>query len=241
LAGRGEEAVIELREALLENSEPGVCFQLSRALAFYYGRLPEPRLEKFLFYSRLAVDYAERWGDTTARVCAYQSLGLAIAAGSGFEAASDLFQGALALAGREPTPERGAILGSLGYCRASSGSMSDGVMLLSRSIRIARTQGAPIYETAPRVFLASCLLDLRRPEDAERHLRIALQINQAIGQTLDSRAAMYLLGDALKMSHKYFQAHDTFLELQTRFYPQQEGLAEILMGVDARRMVNLLL
>lgn len=118
--------------------------------------------------------------------------------------------------------------------------MSKAIYALSHSIGFAGEASAPFYELPPRLYLANVMLVIRRPRDAEFHLRIALRLDRLVssGRPYLPRI-LHLLGDALKMQRRSREAFDVFQQLQTNSYPDQEGLAEILMEVEARRRIDI--
>ena len=240
VAGRGQEAVTVLTQTLAQSSDPYVSFRLSQSLALHYGLLEVPDLVNHERYGRLAYDFAERSGNTSARIGASHEMGLVMTNRNDHPLACELFVESYQLAGSDPNPRHSPALAALGYCLAQSGDLYEGIRALSHSVGLAQSLDAPIYEVLPRIFLANCMLELRRPRDAEFQLRSALQLERNLMRAVSEvPKILRLLGDSLKMQRRYREASAAFRELQLRFYPEQEGLAEILMEADARRNVNL--
>ncbi|MDA8020809.1 MAG: hypothetical protein MPN21_25515, partial [Thermoanaerobaculia bacterium] len=155
--------------------------------------------------------------------------------------ALELFSDSVRLIGNEVPSSRAPFLASLGLSLSCGGDMSKGIYALSHSIGIARGASAPFYELPSRLFLANAMLEMRRPRDAEFHLRIALRLHRIVstGEQPYPSKILHLLGDALKMQRRSREAFDVFQRLQETFYPDQEGLAEILMDVDARSRITM--
>lgn len=164
-----------------------------------------------------------------------------LAARGMFQESLEQLTDALRLRGDAPTAEHAATLAYLGQCYCESGDLSEGTRILSIAIGTAQSQAGLIYEAAPRVFLANAMLDLMRPRDAEWHLRIALQLDRQLSTgPSEADQMLHLLGEALKMQRRHREAHRIFLELQQRFYPEDEGLADVLMDGNARERIKLL-
>ncbi|MDA8021230.1 MAG: hypothetical protein MPN21_27655 [Thermoanaerobaculia bacterium] len=243
LAGRGEETVSTLADWLSSSSDPYVSFRLSQSLANHYRFLEEPDLAKHKRYSSQAYDHAERTSLVVSRACARHEIGYAFLAEASFQAAQELFYDALRLLRKRP--ERSIMippyLATLGFSLSQSGDHAEGVRVLCHSVGMARSEGVPSNELPPRIYLASAMLDMRRPRDAEFHLRVALRLDRFVSLGASwAPKILHLLGDALKMQRRSREAFDIFRKLQTDFYPEQEGLAEILMEVEARRRIAVL-
>ena len=241
LAGRGQEAISTLAKWLTTSTDPYVSYRLSQNLAAHhrFQRAPD-WVSHHKHHSIQSYDHAERSGVFSARACASHELGIVSMAESDFMAARELFNDSLRLLGKQTSPKLAPYLASLGVSLCRGADVSGGLRAFSHSIGIARAAEAPHYELYPRVFVADSLLEMRRPRDAEFHLRIALQLDRfvSVGQPDTPRTILHLLGDALKMQRRAREAFDVFQHLQTNFYPDQEGLAEILMEVDARRRID---
>ena len=242
-AGRGEETVSVLTDWLSASADPYVCFRLSQGLANHYRFLEKPDVAKHERYSRQAYDHVERTSVFVSRACARYEIGLALTAETSFQAAQELFYDALRLL--EKRLDRSSrippYLASLGFCLSQSGDHAEGIRVLCHSVGMARSEGALSHELPPRVYLANAMLDMRRPRDAEFHLRVALRLDRFVSLGASwAPKILHLLGDALKMQRRSREAFDIFRKLQTDFYPEQEGLAEILMEVEARRRIAVL-
>lgn len=243
MAGRGEEAVPTLAEWLASSCDPYVSYRLSQSLASHYRLLKEPDFTKHGHYSRQAYDHAERTGLVVARACARCEIGHVFMVEASFQAAQKMLYDALRLLRKrhDHSSRIPPYLACLGYYLSQSGDMFEGVRALCHSIAAARSEGAASHELPPRLYLANAMLDMRRPRDAEFHLRVALRLDRfvSLGGSWAPRI-LHLLGDALKMQRRSREAFDIFGKLQTAFYPEQEGLAEVLMDVEARRRIDIL-
>ena len=90
-----------------------------------------------------------------------------------------------------------------------------------------------------RLDLCFALMELGRLRAAERHVRLAHRLVEEIGEVGEAKNCLYLLGQVAVLQERMEDARGWFEQLQRRFYPSQPRLADFLIGVDVRKMINL--
>ena len=117
--------------------------------------------------------------------------------------------------------------------------MREGLRLIYRSLRTFRREGAAQYRMLPHMDLCVAHLELKRAASAKRHGERALELARRYEDTATIKNSLYLLGHVALLEGDEEAARRCFAELGQRFYPHQAGLADLLMSVDLRRVVNL--
>ena len=244
--GSGVEVMPELRRILLGSTVDHNCCLAAYTLVRAHEL--EGQTRKALFYARLFRDraeYVEREGLTG---LAQSLLGNLLAAEGREAEAADCYRTALRHY-REAPPIWTAIAeGNLGYCLLSretavkhlgGARMREGLRLLYRSIRTFRHGGAIQYTMLPHQDLCFAHLELKRPTRARRHGIRALELAEKYQDLAVVKNCLYLLGQAAMQQSDAEAASEFFGELEQRFYPEQTGLATMLMSLDLRRVVSL--
>lgn len=244
--GNGAEVMPELRRILLGSVVDHNCCLAAYTLARAHEL--EGQIKKALFYARLFRDraeYVEREGLTG---LAQNLLGNLLTAEGQEAEGADCYRTALRLY-REAPPIWTAIAeGNLGYCLLSRATavkhlrgtrIREGLRLLYRSIRTFRHGGAIQYTMLPHQDLCFAHLELKRPMSARRHGMRALELAEEYGDLGVVKNCLYLLGQTAMQQCDAEAASAYFSELEQRFYPEQTGLAKVLMSLDLRQVVNL--
>ncbi len=244
--GNGAEVMPELRQILLGSTVDHNCCLAAYTLARAHEL--EGQIKKALFYARLFRDraeYVERGGLPS---LAQNLLGnLLVAEGRETDAAA-CYRTALSQAKNAPSTWKVAAETNLGYCLVVSavGSrgvrrtrMREGLRLIYRSIRTFRREGAVQYSMLPHLDLCFAHLELKRPAYARRHGQRALELAKHYGDSATIKNALYLLGHVALLEADTEAARECFEKLEQRFYAHQAGLADVLMSVDFRQVVNL--
>jgi len=117
--------------------------------------------------------------------------------------------------------------------------MREGLRLIYRGIRTFRREGAVQYTMLPHLDLCLAHLELKRPASAWRHGRRALELAERYEDAATIRNSLYLLGQVALAQGNTDVAIQRFSELERRFYPEHARLANVLMSLDLRRVVNL--
>jgi len=232
--GQGDSVLPALRALLTESRETDTSFHSAYALARAYD-LKGDRA-KALFYARIAQGHAVRTGHDEFVCWSHNLLGCIYLAESRFEQALAEFETALAV-GASPVREA-LVRDNLGYCLVVLGRIQEGLVHLYRSVRTLRRL-SPAYARLPHLALSVAFLDLNRLQRAVRHGRAALNAADAEGDGESAKMALYLLGEAAKQAGDYSLARTYFGVLQTRYYPENSRLADVLLTVDTRQLVNL--
>ena len=244
--GNGVEVMPELRRILL-----GSAVDHNRCLAAYtlaHAHELEGHLKKALFYARLFRDraeYVEREGLTG---LAQNLLGNLLAAEGQEAEAAECYRTALRHYKDAPPIWTASAEGNLGYCLLSRATaaktlrrarMREGLRLLYRSIRTFRNVRAVQHTILPHQDLCFAHLELKRPVSARRHGQRALELAEKCQDLAVVKNCLYLLGQAAMQQRDTEAASEFFGELEQRFYPEQTGLATVLMSLDLRQVVNL--
>ena len=240
--GEVEEPIAGLREILLRSQNVENC----AFAAYHIARAYELRKEfkKSLFYARIARDRAEQLGHPQRRASAYNQIGNALLAESLFEDAAASYRHALSLAPTELEHEQQGeaqliYMANLGYCEVVLGRIRSGISRLYHVLRFARREGSRRLEMMARIDLCFANMERQRLARADRHGRRAYALAKEIGEVDELKNALYLLGEVAVLDDRLDDARTWFGELQRRFFPQQTKLADFLVGVDVRRVINL--
>lgn len=244
--GNGAEVMPELRRILL-----GSPVDHNRWLAAYtVARAHEldGQIKKALFYAKLSRDisaFVDRPGLTGG---SYNLLGnLLVAEGREVKAAS-CYRTALRLTEDASPTWTASAEGNLGYCLVvqAAGSSAprrarfrEGLKLLYRSLRTFRRERAEWDAALSHLDLCFAHLELSRVACAKRHAVAALELAKRVEDLDMVKNCLYLLGQAAILEGKTEEARASFSDLEQRFYPERAGLADVLMSVDLRQVVNL--
>jgi len=235
--GQTGDVIPGLRRILTRNPLSETGYLAAYTLARAYD-LAEDR-QKANFYARIAREHATAIGHQEWMSHAHNLLGRLALSDSDFETAGREFTEALRLDPSGRPAWRAIIEDNLGYCLVVGGRLREGLTLLYRSLRGLRRSGARRYEFHPRLSLSLAQLERGDARAALRHGRAALDGAESAGDAEGVKAAYYLLGEAAKQAGDLALARAYFGQLQVRFYPDMVNLADTLLAVDAREMVNL--
>ena len=244
--GNGTDVMPELRRILLGSNHDHNRWLASYTLARAHEL--EGQIRKAVFYARLSHHHSahvERQGLTG---LSHNLLGnLLVAEGHEAEAAAEYRMALRHRKNSPPTWVAGAE-GNLGYCllvgavraRALRRSrMREGLRLIYRSLRTFRREGVVQYSMLPHMDLCFAHLELKRSASAKRHGERALELARRYEDTVTIKNSLYLLGHVALLEGDEQAARRCFAELEQRFYSHQADLADLLMSVDLRRVVNL--
>ncbi len=226
-----------LREVLLASEDLTNCrlaaYNLARAFEFRNDS------KKGLFYARIALDRAELLGRSDWIASSHNQIGNFLLAESFFDQAAAEYELALSLYPRAAELRRALVQGNLGYCSVARGMAKTGLDLLYRSFRVLARLGSETDVAVAHADLCYALLEVGRARDAVRHGGKALALAERCGAKDVVKNSLYLLGAATQQGGDRQGAHDCFLRLQERYYPSTPFVAEFLLSVDVRRMINL--
>ena len=245
--GNGVEVMPELRRILLGSPVDHNCCLAAYTLARAHEL--EGQIKKALFYARLFRDRAEYVERSGLKGLAQNLLGnLLVAEGSEDEAAT-CYRSALRLSeGAAPT-WRAVTEVNLGYCLLAKLTASpsglhrarlrEGLRLAYRSLRTFRREGAAPLLVWPHLDLCFAYLQMERPRPAKRHGLRALELAERFHGQDVVKNCLYLLGQTAVLEGDLEAARQFFRSLEQRFYPGQTGLADLLVAIDLRQVVNL--
>ena len=245
--GNGVEVMPELRRVLLASTVTYNCWLASHALALAHEL--EGQVKKALFYARLSLNYSayvDRPGSTAG---SRNLLGnLLLAEGREADAAAEYRKALGESKGAPPTWVAG-VEGNLGYCivagartngrRLREARVRKGLRLLYRSLRTFKRAGARLDIAISHLDVCFAHLELKRTRAAKRHGEKALELAEGHGDSDTVKNSLYLLGQAAMLEGESEKAQEYFSELERRFYPDRTGLANLLMSLDLRQIVNL--
>lgn len=232
--GEGDSVLGTLREILATSREPETSFWTAYNLVRTYDLKHEKR--KAQFYLGTAKHHLAAVTNPRARFAARNLSGCMLLAESRFEEARAEFCGALDVG--STVVWEALVRDNLGYCCVVLGRLDEGLRHLYRSLRVLR-RVSPSYARFPRLALSVAYLDLGRLERAARHGRAALTAADAEGDPETAKMALYMLGEIAKQAGDFSLARTYFGVLQVRYYPENARLADVLLTVDARHLVNL--
>ncbi len=244
--GNGVEVMPELRRILLGSAVDHNCCLAAYTLARTHEL--EGEIKKALFYARLFRDRAEYVDREGLTGLAQNLLGNLLAAEGREAEAADCYRSALRRYEEAPPIWTAIAEGNLGYCLLSRTTAvkhlrgprrREGLRLLYRSIRTFRHGGATQYMMLPHQDLCFAHLELERPASARRHGMRALSLAEEYRDFAVVKNCLYLLGQVAMLQSDAEAATTYFTELEQRFYPEQPGLATVLMSLDLRQVVNL--
>ena len=115
----------------------------------------------------------------------------------------------------------------------------EGLRLLYRSLRTFRRAKADLDAAISHLDLCFAHLELERSREAKRHGERALELAEGHGDSDTVKNSLYLLGQTAILEGEPKRAQQYFSELERRFYPDRAGLANVLMSLDLRQVVNL--
>lgn len=233
----GESQVGQLREILVRNSDEENCFLAAYTISRAYDLEREYR--KALFYARIGRDYAQRLARQDWLGSSHNLIANLLLATSFFDEACREYETALELLPEDALLERAVISDSVGYCRVVRGKVREGFGLLFRSLRTLRRLSARRAQGPVHLSLSFAYLEIGRYHDAVRHGFRALEIGESEGDTDGVKNALYLLGQAASLAGERMLARRFFARLQAEFCPGEGSLAELLLAVDARGLINL--
>lgn len=233
------ELIPRLRSILTKNSD----LENSRLAAYHLARTYDQRKEykKALFYARVAMERSERSGHDHWLVSSHNQMGTILVAESRFDEGRAHLETALQTIEESQGDGllRALIQGNLGYCLLVQGEMGQGFNHVFSGLRCIRRNGAEAW--APLFHMTLCFgyLEIERLVHAEKHGRKALALAQEHGDMTTAKNSLFLLGEVASAAGDSSSARAYFSLLQQEFYPQHDFLADFLLAVDVRGLVNL--
>jgi len=243
--GNGARVMPELRQVLLRSAVEYNCWLASYALARAHEL--EGQVKKALFYARLSLHHSACVDRPGSMAGSHNLLGnLLLTEGCEADAAAEYRKALRESRDARPTWVAG-VEGNLGYAivaRAGgqglrSARVREGLRLLYRSLRTFQRAKAGLDAAISHLDVCFAHLELKRPRTAKRHGERALALAEAHGDSDTVKNCLYLLGQTAMLEGESERAQQYFGELERRFYPGRAGLANVLMSLDLRQVVNL--
>lgn len=227
----------DLRRILAKHSDSESCF----LAAYTLGRAYEVAKDnaKALFYTRIAYRYASEAERRDWLSSSHNQLGNVLLADSKFDEAREEFEQALEALADENPLRRALALDNLGYCHVVQGRYRQGFEAHFRALRLLRRAGARAMQTVVEVSLCFAYLEVDRYRSAIRHAVSALRLSEETGNPEMRKNALFLLGEGFKLAGDPLAARAQFSRLQEEFYPGAEGVADLLLLLNVKRLVNI--
>lgn len=235
--GTTKEWLGELREIVLRSKDPETGFLSAYNVACAYER--DKEYDRAMFYARIARDRCRSLGRRDWMAWSRNQIGNVLVAQSEFEEACREYLRALDLMSAAKSIARAMVLDNLGYCRHVQGRYDEGFDLLFRGLRMVRSVGGKRFEGRLRLSLCFGYLEIGRQRRALEHGLAALELGTTYDDDDVLKNAHYLVGEAYNELGHHETAHDFFVRLQRRYYPDAVHVPELLMAVDVRKLVNL--
>lgn len=235
--GRGKEDIPVLRQILIRGRNVANC----RLAAYHISRSYEymKSHKKGLFYARIARDRSRDIGRVDWLAHSHNQIGNHLLALSFHRQAVDEYETALDLMPNTLNVWRARVLDNLGYCRILEGRYRSGFTLLYQSLRALQRLGVRRYQISTHLDLCYAYLETGRYPSARRHGEKALTLAREVDDAESIKNALYLLGQTAALDNDTAGAWSYFQRLERGYYPKSRGVAEFLLAVDVRQLVNL--
>lgn len=226
-----------LRDILVRNNDLENCRLAAYSLARAYEARDEHK--KGLFYARIAFERTSAMPnpDRDWLASSHNQVGNFLVTESRFEEALQRYEDALEL---QPESEfRWALIeNNIGYCHLMLNRFGQAFRMLHRSLRVLRRLNRPKDQLLVHLDLCLAHLEVGRNRHALRHGTRALALAEQWGSPDDLKKALYLLGEATNMLGDEAAARKLFDRLQEH-YPETPFLADFLLAIDVRKVINL--
>lgn len=226
-----------LREILGRSPHPETKWLAAYNLSWAYEYAREAK--KGMFYGRVSLTQALATGDVDLMAKAHNQVANCLLAESHFEEAVTEYQRALSLLPEELSLLRVSIMNNLAYGKIVLGDHKEAFRLLYTCLRWDLRNGVKIYEPWARLDLCYAYLEIGRLRLAWKHGFRALSLAEEIGDHGLISLALFLMGSVEKAGGDLEASFHYFERLQREFYPEVSNLPEMMLVVDARKIVNL--
>lgn len=227
-----------MRQLLMAGDDPVACWLAAYNMAQAYELKKEYR--KGTFYARIALDRARLLDSGEQLASSFNQLALLLLGRSHFDEAREAFEAALDLLPSEETSvRRAAVLDNLGYACVVLGDRREGFRHLVSSLRSLRRLGRRREQIFPHLRLCFAHLEIGRARHALRHGVRALALAEEFAEPISIQYALFLLGEAAQRAGDSVGARAHFERLHHQYFPDNPRLADLLLAVDVRHLVNL--
>jgi tetratricopeptide (TPR) repeat protein len=235
--GDGPAQLASMRAILLRSGDTTNSMVAATNVARIYDLAKD--YKKALFYARLASNHAELAGDASQRATVRNLVANLLLVINEVDRAVEEYETALQLMPDEDPIWRARVRGNLGYCRVLQGRSRDAFSLLHECMAELRRRGATRYFVSPLLDLAFAHLETGHHSEARSSATEALALARQFADEDSVKNALYLVGQAASLEGDLEEARRCFGELQQSYYPTMPFVAEFLLAVDVRKMVNL--
>ncbi len=238
--GRGAEATRSLQAVLMRSQHDETRHLAAYNLSLIYAE--RDTFEKGQSYARHALHSGRLSGNLRFVANALNQCASLSAAGSYFDKAIDCLEEAISLNNNAPSVERAIMQLNLGSAYLMTERPHDGLCVLLQSLDVLRQQPRPYWIHASTAHLAISYgyLEEHRLDRARRHGRAGQRVARIIDDRERTEMSLYLLGEIEKQAGRPNRAYQIFDELHRDHFPTCDGLSDILMSVNAHKIVNLL-
>ncbi len=227
-----------LRAVLMRRSSVEGAFLAADNLSRSYELTKE--FKKGLFYARVARDHALASNNLLWRASTHNQSGNCLLGDSFFREAAEEYQQAIALVDQDHLAYyKAGIRLNLGYCQCVLGNHREAFRLTFGSLRHFRRCQSTGDQAWAHLDLCHAYVQIDRAERARRHGLRALEMAEAVDDQDLLKNTLFMLGEAERMAGLYEEAHTRFTRLQECFYPDQPNLADLMLAVELRQIVNL--
>lgn len=235
--GLGKQVHQDLRRVLLASTDPDSRFLAAYTLARAYEAAKD--FDKAVFYARIAQRHAQDQDNAEWISSSHNQIGNLMLASSQFDAALPEFEAALAIAPNTPDVRRALALDNLGYCHVVQGRYRQGFRAHLRALRMLRRVGGRAWEPVVEVSLCFAYLEISRYRSAIRHALRALHLSEETDNDEMKKNSLFLLGESFKLAGDPLAARRHFTRLQAEFYPGAEGVTDLLLLLNVKRLINI--
>lgn len=238
--GRGDEVLRELQGILLRSQDPANRFTAAYDIAQIFDL--KQNFSKSLFYARLALENALKTANQECIAHAHNRVANVLVAESYFEEALSHYLDALTANPANALMDRIMLLANAGYCQVVLGQYRHGFDCLFRGLRAMRRIAATEPGRLSRLHLSLSFgyLELGKYLSARAHAAKALACAENGADSELVKKSLYLLGEAIKLTGDDWQAYRCFARLRDEFFPDNRGLADMLMATETHKLINLM-
>jgi len=227
-----------LREILTRSRSDYMGFRASYQLASGFAK--KKQYKKALFYARIALGRATASNSKDHLAKSHNEIGNCLLAESYFEEAIAEYEKVLAYIGDSPSVFYLVLYINLAYSRIVLRDFTEGFRLLFQALKLCRKiRSGNLYESWIHLALAYAYLEIGRLRYAWQHGRRGLRLAESSGDREAIRMALYLMGEIEKSGGDWAAAYEFYERMQQEFHPEMNNLAQSMMFVDTRQLVNL--
>lgn len=237
VVGASTEVLTELRSVLNHHLSDTNSWLAAYNLSMMYESRKE--FKKGAFYARVADKLARTLRRAEWRVASLNQLGNCLLGDSLFEQATKTYEEAFEHLPANEERRRFLLLENLGYCAVCLGMKRKGLKLLYQGFRGIRRTSTFEELMIAHIDLSFALLETGRYRYSVKHAMAGLQLAEQHGYAEMKRNALYILGQASRLSGHSGRAAGFFHWLQEEFFPDSPEVSSFLHAVDVRPMLNL--